>query len=215
MIGLLGQVKRLSLNVVVLLGLFITGCMESKQPVLPKGVFVNGFIVNQMFGTIVPTYGNGFFIDDNLIMTADHVVSAEVYNISICVDGIIYNIEPNDILHYADEDVAFIKINTPEVEPKIKFNSICKVLDVVYIYGLTYMQEVPFYYGGIISAVNIKPQLSKFDTLILDCYVISGNSGSIVFNKDMEIIGIVTGYVGQFCICVPSKAILRVLAEVK
>ena len=136
--------------------------------------------------------GSGVFIEDDLILTAGHMVE-DANTITI--------VWPNGKEHKAvswyqetEADLGIIYIRTPEKEPKARFDNAILGEDCWAIgnpYGV-----FPILAKGIVSGVNVPDSYSHQKNMVVtDCPLNPGNSGCPVFNKQDEIIGICSWHI--------------------
>jgi len=136
--------------------------------------------------------GSGVFIDDNLILTAGHVVDmTKVNSIPVVkitdVKGNTY--EAVRWYKELDADVGFILVDTNDVEKKLKFDN-AKLGEEVWTYGNPF-GVFPVLTKGIISATNAPDDFkSTKKMVIIDAAINGGNSGCPVFDRYGNILGI-------------------------
>jgi len=136
--------------------------------------------------------GTGFFIEDDLIATAGHMVDGANEIWVIWSDG-----KRHKAVNWYQEDssltdAGFIYIRTLEKEPIIKFADAI-VGETVRMIGNPF-GYYPVLTEGIISAINIDEDFfGEKNLLLTDCPSNPGNSGSPLFNKDNEVLGILVG----------------------
>lgn len=131
--------------------------------------------------------GTGVFIDDDLIITAGHIVDGIVDANVITVDGIIYKAESWYLC--TEADIGFIRIKTPKVERKLNFDN-AVLGEVVWAYGNP-LGVFPVLTKGIISAINAKDDYGNTkDMIITDSAINGGNSGCPLFDEQGNILGI-------------------------
>jgi len=149
--------------------------------------------------------GTGVFVADDLILTAGHIVE-DANEILI--------IWPDDKKHLAvswyqetEADLGLIYIRTLEIESVAKFDDAI-VGETVRVIGGPY-GYFPVITQGIISAVNIVDDFAGGkNVFITDCPLVPGNSGSPIFDKDNNILGIFSWhYLNEegMNFCVPSR----------
>lgn len=156
--------------------------------------------------------GTGFFVDDNLLMTAGHIVED--------ANRIVIQYSDNKMLEAEiwkdanDCDVGLIKVSTPEKESKVKLVD-ADIKDKITIIGNP-GGYFPVTSIGIISGKNIEESFfgsNKF--LLSDCLTGPGNSGSPVFNRRNNVVGIVIGGAYGFTVIVAGKDCERFVEESK
>lgn len=163
---------------------------ETKYEIKDRPQFVR-VIVESIF---TEWSGSGVFVDDNLILTAGHVVRNAKKII------ILY---PNKKEIIAKDwyeqkpyiaDLGIIKVETPEIESAAIFDE--AILEEYVIVCGAPLGIFPVSTKGIVSGIDIKLDTSMFGenkVIIIDAAVNGGNSGSPVFDEDNNIIGIVVG----------------------
>lgn len=152
--------------------------------------------------------GSGVFIQDNLIITAGHVVNdAEI------IDIILENKDCYKARNWYLEDVAitdlgFIDVNTPQEEKQIKFIN-GKIGETVWALGNPFGMY-PSLTKGIISNLSVVDEDYFFGSkllLYIDCPINPGNSGCPLFNKK-GIVGICVGRIfgaNDVGFCIPAE----------
>jgi len=140
--------------------------------------------------------GSGVFIDDDLILTAGHVVD-EAEEIIV--------VWPNGKEHKAvgwykepEADLGIIYIRTLEREPRAKFDDAVLGEDV-WTLGNP-LGIYPVLTKGIVSVINAPDGYwGQKNMIVTDCPVHPGNSGSPLFDASNNILGICSwGYSDVF-----------------
>ena len=131
--------------------------------------------------------GTGVFIDDDLILTAGHIVGgAEVIWVTWS-DGRRH--KAVDWYEESEADLGIIYIRTIEVESKAKFDNAI-VGEDVWALGNP-LGIFPVLTKGIISAINAPDDFTRQKNMIItDCAINPGNSGCPLFDKNNNILGI-------------------------
>lgn len=131
--------------------------------------------------------GTGIFIEDDLILTAGHIVDGANEIWIIWSDG-----RKHKAVNWHKEteaDLGVIYIRTPEKEKRLHFSETV-VGEEVYTLGNP-LAIFPVLTKGIISAINMHDVFThQKNMLITDTAVNGGNSGSPLFNKNGDILGI-------------------------
>jgi len=151
--------------------------------------------------------GTGVFINDDLILTAGHMVN-DANKITV-IWPCDYNLPALSWYQedYSMTDLGFIYIETPEKEPIAKFADAI-VGETVRALGNPF-GYYPVLTEGIVSALNVEEDwLGEKNLLLTDCPINPGNSGCPLFNKNNEIVGITVAgfiYADGMNFIVPSK----------
>jgi S1-C subfamily serine protease len=133
--------------------------------------------------------GSAVFIDDNILLTAGHIVEYAVDINIVAYDGKSYTanewyLEDSDI-----GDIGLIIVDTNEIEPKASFDN-AKIGEEVWAIGNPF-SVYPVLTKGIISATNATDDYAgSKDMLITDCPINPGSSGCPLFDIDGNILGI-------------------------
>lgn len=161
------------------------------QEVLPLDnvvqIKVIGTEINWYTDEFVEWQGSGVFIRDNLILTAGHIVDS-ISDVNVfTIDGKEYKAKSWYL--ETEVDIGFIEVDTNDVEITLFFDN-AKLGEDIWVYGNSY-GVFPVLTKGIISAINMPDSFDKTkNMLITDCPVNDGNSGSPVFNRSGNILGI-------------------------
>jgi len=152
--------------------------------------------------------GSGIFIQDNLIITAGHIVDgAEIIDI-IFENEDCYKARNWYLEDVAITDLGFIDVNTPQKEKQIKFID-GEVGETVWALGNPFGMY-PSLTKGIISNLSVVDEDYFFGNKLLlytDCPVNPGNSGCPLYNKK-GIVGICVGGIfgaNDVGFCIPAK----------
>ena len=134
--------------------------------------------------------GSAIFIDDNLLLTAGHIVDgASIISIQL-QSGEIYiatgwYLEDVELLG----DIGLIFVDTNDIEPRAKFDDAVLGEDV-WAFGNPF-GVFPVLTKGIISAINTPDDYSGSKNMVItDCAINPGNSGCPLFDVDGNILGI-------------------------
>lgn len=133
--------------------------------------------------------GSAVFIDDNLLITAGHVVDGAVEVEIIKSNGESYIADEWYLEDISVGDIGFIVIDTNEIEPKATFDD-AVIGEEVWAIGNPF-GAFPVLTKGIVSSVNAPDTyLSSKNMLITDCPINPGNSGCPLLDVDGNILGI-------------------------
>jgi len=136
--------------------------------------------------------GTGFFIKENLIATAHHVVDG-VDEVEIYFKGNKNSYPATVVKRLEDADIAILEITTPVKAKPLKM-SMRRPLTGSKVYVIGHPNGLKWSISqGIISNVNrdsIQNELGDF--IQIDAPVNGGNSGGPVFNMRGEVIGVVS-----------------------
>ena len=131
--------------------------------------------------------GSGVFIDDNLILTAGHIVDGIGEATVITVDGKVY--EAKSWYLETEADIGFIEVDTNDVEHRLFFGD-AKLGETVYAYGNP-LGVFPVLTKGIVSAIDMFDDYGFTKNMIItDAAINPGNSGCPLFDKYGTILGI-------------------------
>lgn len=138
-------------------------------------------------GEFIKVQGTGIFIRDNLILTAGHIVDdisdANVFTI----DGKEYKAKSWYL--ETEADIGFIEVDSNDIERTLSFDN-AKLGEDVWAYGNPY-GVFPILTKGIVSAINMYDNHSDTkNMIIIDAAANAGNSGSPIFDKYGNILGI-------------------------
>jgi len=157
-------------------------------------------------------FGSGVFIDDDVILTAGHVLIQPDLVIELS-DGTV--LESSDFYIDDEEDVGFIFVNTDELYIAKVSSDIGEVGDTVYLVGTPYNKDFKFTLTkGILSHLDrdIWGERDWKDLLQTDAEGAPGSSGSPLYDSMGRIIGIVvTGPNpgGGVTLCESAESILE------
>lgn len=176
------------------------------EDALPKSSTIKVCRINSERGD----NGSGFFVDDDLVMTATHVLKDcnELY-----VDGV----PVEEVYLFEDHDLALLVVSTPEVEKPFVFGSELEpgayVMNVSVLCNFT-DELVTLWTEGIISTRVFYADI-YFEENIFETDFISqpGCSGSVVLNRYNHVIGMVVGYHERHAVCLPAKTLQECLMQ--
>ena len=131
--------------------------------------------------------GSGVFIEDNLILTAGHIVD-KISDVNvITVDGKSYKAKSWYL--ETEADIGFIEVDTNDVESTLSFD-VAKLGEEVWAYGNP-LGVFPVLTKGIISAINMPDNYDSTKNMIItDVAANGGNSGCPLFDRWGNILGI-------------------------
>lgn len=161
-------------------------------------------------------FGSGVFIDDNVILTAAHVLEAgDVFSIELS-DGTI--LESSDFYIDDKEDVGFIFVDADEPAVAKVSAHPGDIGDTVYLVGSPYNRLLKFTITkGILSHLD-RDILGLEDLLQTDAEGAPGSSGSPLYDTNGNVIGMcVVGYApgGGVTLCESGKSILEAYEKIK
>ncbi len=138
--------------------------------------------------------GSGVFIDDNVILTAGHVLEDEnILSLELC-DGTL--LKSNDFYIDTKEDVGFIFVDADE--PHItKISSLSVGLgDTIFLVGRPYAPLYRFSLTkGIVSHLDRDyPKFNWSDLLQVDAEGGPGSSGGPLYNSNGNLVGMYVGH---------------------
>lgn len=162
--------------------------------------------------------GSGVFVEDNLILTAGHIVgnAEDIW--------IVWKNKKHKAIKWYQEteaDLGVVVINTPEREPTaILCNA--KLKQKVWACGAPYAY-FPVWTQGIISAINVKTNILQSDMgkgpfFITDCPLVPGNSGCPILDNKNRILGIYSWHFTNeegMNFCIPAETCKLVLEKYK
>jgi len=145
-------------------------------------------------------WGNGFFIQDDLVMTAYHLIADSNM---VFIDGQaaqVYWSEPN-------QDLALLKVETLRVEPRVKFAKFKPGLHPVRcLTKLHEFVEVQFEIQGNTAAIDVNDvRTSSKPVTYLDMTCQPGFSGSPVLDSYGRVVGLVSSLYHRLVICIPVE----------
>jgi len=147
--------------------------------------------------------GSGVFVQDDIILTAGHIVQdADLIYITYLNGNVVH---ASSWYKEDNIDVGFIKVNTWNKEPVLRFTK-PKVGQTVIAIGNPF-GYYPVMTKGIVSAIRVyEPYFGMCKLLITDCPANPGNSGGpLLFGN--KLVGIVIGGIfpaNDFIFAVPS-----------
>ena len=159
----------------------------SKYRLMRQTVKVKVVKISEETGDYSSWQGTGVFIADNLIITAGHMVEDANKVTIIFANGKKY--QADNWYQETEADLAIININTPNKECKLNFDN-AKLGEAVWAYGNS-LGEGWILTKGVVSAVDAYDSFMETKNMIItDCAVNVGNSGSALFDKHGNILGI-------------------------
>ncbi len=155
-------------------------------------------------------WGSGVFIDDNVIVTAAHVLEHPGLEVEL-IDGTI--LEADDFYIDDEEDVGFIFVDANELSIANISMSFNNIGDVVYSVGTPNYLDFKFTLSrGILSHLD-RDKWDWKDLLQADIASGPGSSGGPLYNSVGQIIGIIVANPcpnrsGSITLCESAKSIL-------
>ena len=139
--------------------------------------------------------GTGVFIADNLILTAGHIVDGAENITVVFPDGNEY--PATEWYLETEADLGIIEVNTPNIELVAVFDNAI-VGEDVWAYGNP-LGIFPILTRGIVSAIDMPDTFTHTKRMVItDAAINPGNSGSPLFNKNGNILGICSwGYINS------------------
>lgn len=191
--------------VLLLVFLFIVGFSNRKTD-LYKNMVNASVLIRNDFG-----WGSGVFIEDNVIVTAAHVLEQSDLIVEL-IDGTV--LEVDDFYIDEKEDVGFIFVEANEFHIA-EMSVICgDIGDVVYNVGAPHYEEFKFTISkGILSHLD-RDMYDWEDLLQADVLSGPGSSGGPLYDSNSNVIGIVVANPcsyrsGNITLCESAKSILE------
>lgn len=172
----------------LLIFLFAVGFSNRKTDLYKNMVNASVMISND-YG-----WGSGVFIDDNVIVTAAHVLRhVNACNVEL-TDGTV--LEVNDFYIDDKEDIGFIFIDADELHIAEISTLRSDIGDIVYLVGTPHDRLFKFTMTkGIISHLDRDiPELNWKDLLQVNITGGPGSSGGPLYDSEGRVIGIYVGY---------------------
>ncbi len=163
--------------------------------------------------------GSGVFIDDNVVLTAAHVLKGEGTLRIELYDGTI--LESGDFYIDTEEDVGFIFVDANEVGIAEVVQSPVAIGDTVYLVGTPHSKFFQFTLTkGILSHLNRDlPEMGWGDLLQTDAEGGYGSSGGPLYNSEGDVVGIYVGHNGDgglgISLCENAQSILETYERAK
>ena len=186
--------------------LFIVGFQNRKTDLYENMVDASVMISND-YG-----FGSGVFIDDDVILTAGHVLIQSDLIIELS-DGAI--LRSSDFYIDDEEDIGFIFVDVDEFHISKVSSDIGEIGDTVYLVGTPYDRNYKFTLTkGILSHLDrdILGERDWKDLLQTDAEGAPGSSGSPLYDSMGRVIGIVVTGVnpgGGVTLCESAESILE------
>ena len=199
-------VLRLGIALWLMCFLFIAGFQNRKTDLYENMVDASVMISND-YG-----FGSGVFIDDDVILTAGHVLIQPDLIIELS-DGTI--LRSSDFYIDDEEDIGFIFVDANELYISKVSSDIGEIGNTVYLVGTPYDKNFKFTLTkGILSHLDrdIYGERDWKDLLQTDAEGAPGSSGSPLYDSTGRVIGIVvTGPNpgGGVTLCESAKSILE------
>lgn len=152
-------------------------------------------------------FGSGVFIDDDVIVTAAHVLEQPDLTIEL-IDGTVLGV--NDFYIDDKEDVGFIFVKANELHIAKVSVIYGDIGNTVYLVGTPYNRSLKFTITkGILSHLN-RDIYQWRGLLQTDAESAPGSSGGPLYNSKGRVIGIcVTGFGSGATLCESAKSILE------
>lgn len=162
--------------------------------------------------------GSGVFIDDNVILTAAHVLEHPSLEVKL-TNGTV--LKADDFYIDDKEDVGFIFVDANEISiAKISLLPM-QLGDTVFLVGTPFYETFMFSLTkGIISHLDRDiPRWNWEDLLQVDANGGPGSSGGPLYNSDGNLVGMYVGHAGDggvgISLCEDAKSILEAYERAK
>ena len=192
----MNRTKKISIAFkIMVICVILIGIAEISSFFLPFPLPLKNVVQIKVISTEIDWYtgefakwqGSGIFIRDNLILTAGHLVDSISDANIFTIDGKEYKAKSWYL--ETEADIGFIEVDTNDVESTLFFDS-AKLSEDVWVYGNPY-GVFPILTKGIVSAIGVYDSHSDTkNMIIIDAAANAGNSGSPVFDKYGNILGI-------------------------
>ena len=155
-------------------------------PVIQKLVITD--ILNSCFQIKVTTefgrgHGSGFMYKPGVIATAAHVLEGAT-DITI-VDNAGNEYCPQRWCYHSESDVGFVFVDV--LAMPINICTEIQIGDTVYIVGTPFCDE---FRNSVTKGILSGKRNEEYPNLQMDCAANMGNSGGVILNEKMEVIGI-------------------------
>ena len=163
--------------------------------------------------------GSGVFIDDNVILTAAHVLEGEPYTTIELRDGTV--LRSNDFYIDEKEDIGFIFVDANELGVAKISVPPPSIGEPIYLVGAPFNRFFAFTLTkGIVSHLDRDfPDMGWENLLQVDANGGPGSSGGPLYNSDGELIGIYVGHRGGggigISLCEDAQSILEAYERAK
>ena len=192
-----------TLSMLIVIFLFLAGFSNRKSTLYENMVNASVMISND-YG-----FGSGVFIDDDVILTAAHVLQQPDLVVELA-DGTVLEID--DFYIDVKEDVGFIFLDANELHIAKVSTSPGDIGDTVYLVGTPYNTDMKFTITkGILSYLN-RDHRHWEDLLQTDAEGAPGSSGGPLYDSSGRVIGIcVSGFApgGGLTLCESGQSILE------
>lgn len=191
---------------------------QSYQRVSPIVVTVRGDRLNDWDPNNIVGVGTGFFIDEKYVLTVAHIINsidANTVELRLWDEQII---SAQLIAKDDANDLALLQIDPNDIKTyeilELNFRTDPQIGEMVFIIGSPYLFNNTMTKGIFSRGTTIDKDprwFFKFDIYLVDAFVEGGSSGSPVFNVNLKVIGIVTGYCGKLSVVIPAYSIVDFL----
>lgn len=199
-----------TLSILIVIFLFLAGFSNKKTDLYENMVNASVLVIGS---------GSGVFIDDNVVLTAAHVLEGmSVCNIELS-NGTVF--ESSDFYIDTEEDVGFVFVNADELRVA-KVSSIPrKIGDTVYLVSTPYNKFFTFTLTkGILSHLDRDlPDMGWKDLLQTDAEGGYGSSGGPLYDSEGRVIGMYVGHAHNggigISLCEDAESILKAYERCK
>lgn len=198
--------KQLKTGLALIVVLAFSGCVSLDKSVssllyesaLPDIVTIS---TTDIFGMM--SVGAGFFIEDDLLITAKHVIQDAnsvdvIYRSGLTTNAINWNSPFDDI------DIGIVRVKTIKREKKANF-SVVRQGEIVRVIGSPFAYPFVLTAGIVASSEVDILYFGNCKYILIDCRVNPGNSGCPVLDSKNRVIGMVIGYIGNLGVVIPSR----------
>lgn len=196
--------KRLLLLLIIICFIIFSFAVIHNKLSIKDNILVVG-IVNETRSSA----GTGFFVSDNIIVTAGHIIK-DSNDFTIFYNNTTYKAVDSYLFDPNIADVGVIVVDTNEVEHDVVLSKAVKG-EYIHVRGAPYTLLETFEKGRVKNTHVINLSMKMDDLIYIDCDVYPGNSGSPVINKKGEIIGLIIYRRGKFVLATSHKYIKECL----